>query len=306
MGLKNLKVEIGKIKLDSPVIMASGTFGYGTEKFNFIDYKKIGAITTKTITLQPWTGNPQPRIYETYSGMINSIGLQNPGVFYFVKNILPVIKKNFKKVFVSITGKSEKEFIDIIRVLGKEKVDAIELNLSCPNYEKTQKMISQDSDLTYKLIKSIKNETDIPLIAKLSPNVTDITEIAISAEEGGVDIISLINTVKGLSIDFKKMRIIDGGLSGGCIKPVGLKCVYEVYKVVKIPIIGIGGIINGMDAVEYFLVGASAIGIGSGLFTNSNIIEDVINSLIDFMKKKGKKNLKEITGLLNEKRGNFK
>jgi len=306
MGLKNLKVEIGKIKLDSPVIMASGTFGYGTEKFNFIDYKKIGAITTKTITLQPWTGNPQPRIYETYSGMINSIGLQNPGVFYFVKNILPVIKKNFKKVFVSITGKSEKEFIDIIRVLGKEKVDAIELNLSCPNYEKTQKMISQDSDLTYKLIKSIKNETNIPLIAKLSPNVTDITEIAISAEEGGVDIISLINTVKGLSIDFKKMRIIDGGLSGGCIKPVGLKCVYEVYKVVKIPIIGIGGIINGMDAVEYFLVGASAIGIGSGLFTNSNIIEDVINSLIDFMKKKGKKNLKEITGLLNEKRGNFK
>jgi dihydroorotate dehydrogenase (NAD+) catalytic subunit len=306
MGLKNLKVEIGKIKLDSPVIMASGTFGYGTEKFNFIDYKKIGAITTKTITLQPWTGNPQPRIYETYSGMINSIGLQNPGVFYFVKKILPVIKKNFKKVFVSITGKSEKEFIDIIRVLEKEKVDAIELNLSCPNYEKTQKMISQDSDLTYKLIKSIKNETDIPLIAKLSPNVTDITEIAISAEEGGVDIISLINTVKGLSIDFKKMRIIDGGLSGGCIKPVGLKCVYEVYKVVKIPIIGIGGIINGMDAVEYFLVGASAIGIGSGLFTNSNIIEDVINSLIDFLKKKGKKNLKEITGLLNEKRGNFK
>jgi dihydroorotate dehydrogenase (NAD+) catalytic subunit len=306
MGLKNLKVEIGKIKLDSPVIMASGTFGYGTEKFNFIDYKKIGAITTKTITLQPWTGNPQPRIYETYSGMINSIGLQNPGVFYFVKNILPVIKKNFKKVFVSITGKSEKEFIDIIRVLGKEKVDAIELNLSCPNYEKTQKMISQDSDLTYKLIKSIKNETNIPLIAKLSPNVTDITEIAISAEEGGVDIISLINTVKGLSIDFKKMRIIDGGLSGGCIKPVGLKCVYEVYKVVKIPIIGIGGIINGMDAVEYFLVGASAIGIGSGLFTNSNIIEDVINSLIDFLKKKGKKNLKEITGLLNEKKGNFK
>ncbi|HOM26442.1 MAG TPA: dihydroorotate dehydrogenase [bacterium] len=306
MGIKKLKVELGKIKLDSPIIMASGTFGYGTEKLDFIDFEKIGAITTKTITYQPWSGNPQPRIYETYSGMINNIGLQNPGVFYFTKNILPFIRKKFKRVFVSITGRSEKEFIDIIKILNKENIDAIELNLSCPNFEKNQKMISQDANLTHKLIKKIKNETDIPLIAKLSPNVTDITEIAIAAQEGGVDILALINTVRGLGVDIKKMRVINGGLSGSSIKPIGLKCVYEVYKVVDIPIIGIGGITEGRDAVEYFLSGASAVGIGSGLFTNTKIIDEVIESLREFLKKTGKENLKEITGLLNEKKGNHK
>ncbi|MCM8811252.1 MAG: dihydroorotate dehydrogenase [Candidatus Omnitrophica bacterium] len=304
MGIKKLQVELGKIILETPIIMASGTFGYGLEEINFIDYKKIGAITTKTITYYPWEGNPQPRIYETYSGMINNIGLQNPGVFYFIKNILPEIRKRFKKIFVSISGRTENEFIEIVKIMNKEKIDALELNLSCPNFEKKQKMISQSSELTYKIVKKIKNETSIPLIAKLSPNVTDIKEIAIAAEEAGVDIISVINTVKGLSVDLKKKKIIDGGLSGGCIKPIGLKSVYDIYKVVNIPIIGIGGIIKGTDAIEYFLVGASAIGIGSGLFTNSKIIDEVVESLIDFLNQTNKKNLKEITGLLNEKQRN--
>ncbi len=304
MGIKKLQVELGKIILETPIIMASGTFGYGLEEINFIDYKKIGAITTKTITYYPWEGNPQPRIYETYSGMINNIGLQNPGVFYFIKNILPEIRKRFKKIFVSISGRTENEFIEIVKIMNKEKIDALELNLSCPNFEKKQKMISQSSELTYKIVKKIKNETSIPLIAKLSPNVTDIKEIAIAAEEAGVDIISVINTVKGLSVDLKKKKIIDGGLSGGCIKPIGLKSVYDIYKVVNIPIIGIGGIIKGTDAIEYFLVGASAIGIGSGLFTNSKIIDEVVESLIDFLNQTNKKNLIEITGLLNEKQRN--
>ncbi|MCM8767681.1 MAG: dihydroorotate dehydrogenase [Candidatus Omnitrophica bacterium] len=304
MGIKKLQVELGKIILETPIIMASGTFGYGLEEINFIDYKKIGAITTKTITYYPWEGNPQPRIYETYSGMINNIGLQNPGVFYFIKNILPEIRKRFKKIFVSISGRTENEFIEIVKIMNKEKIDALELNLSCPNFEKEQKMISQSPELTYKIVKKIKNETSIPLIAKLSPNVTDIKEIAIAAEEAGVDIISVINTVKGLSVDLKKKKIIDGGLSGGCIKPIGLKSVYDIYKVVNIPIIGIGGIIKGTDAIEYFLVGASAIGIGSGLFTNSKIIDEVVESLIDFLNQTNKKNLKEITGLLNEKQRN--
>ncbi|MCM8784782.1 MAG: dihydroorotate dehydrogenase [Candidatus Omnitrophica bacterium] len=303
MGIEKLRIKLGHIELKTPIIMASGTFGYGLEKINFIDYKKIGAITTKTITYYPWEGNPQPRIYETYSGMINSIGLQNPGVFYFIKNILPKIRKKFNKIFVSISGRTENEFIQLIKIMNKEKIDALELNLSCPNFEKEQKMISQSSDLTYKIVKKIKNETSIPLIAKLSPNVTNIKEIAIAAEEAGIDMISVINTVKGLCVDLKKMKIIDGGLSGGCIKPIGLKCVYDIYKVVKIPIIGIGGIIKGTDAIEYFLVGASAIGIGSGLFTNSQIIDEVIKSLINFLNKTKSKNLKEITGLLNEKKG---
>ncbi len=301
MGLKILKTRLGKIELETPIIMASGTFGYGIEKIDFIDTKKIGAITTKTITLYPWKGNPQPRIYETYSGMINCIGLQNPGVFYFVKNILPEIRKKYEKIFVSITEKTEKELMQIVKIISKENVDAIELNLSCPNFEKKRKMISQDPDLTYRIIKMVKNETAIPLIAKISPNVTDIKEIAIACEKAGADILSLINTVKGLRIDFKKMKIIDGGLSGPCIKPIGLKCVYDVYKVVKIPIIGIGGIINGMDALEYLLVGASAIGIGSGLFNNSHIIDDIYFSLIKYLKENKFKNVGQVIGLLNEK-----
>lgn len=300
MGI-NLKVKLGKIELKTPVIMASGTFEYGLSDIEFIDKNKIGAITTKTITYQPFPGNPQPRIYETEYGMINRIGLQNPGVFYFIKNILPEIRKKYEKIFVSITGRNEKEFIELTRIISKERVSAIELNLSCPNFEKGKLMISQIPELTYKIIRIVKNETDIPIIAKLSPNVADIKEIAVACEKGGADIISLINTVKGLRIDFKKMEIIDGGLSGPSIKPIGLKCVYDVYKVVNIPIIGIGGIVKGEDAVEYFLVGASAIGIGSGLFTNSMIIDDVIDSLRDFIERKKFKSIKEIVGLLNEK-----
>jgi len=301
MGLKLLKTKLGKIELETPIIMASGTFGYGLEKVDFIDIKKIGAITTKTITFSPWKGNPQPRIYETYSGMINSIGLQNPGVFYFVKNILPEIRKKYKKVFVSITDKTEKELLEIVKIISKEKVDAIELNLSCPNFEKKRKMISQDPDLTYKVIKMVKNETHIPLIAKISPNVTDIKEIAIACEKGGADILSLINTVKGLRIDFKKMKVIDGGLSGPCIKPIGLKCVYDVYKVVNIPIIGIGGIVKGMDALEYIMLGATAIGIGSGFFNNPNIIDDVYFTLVKYLKENRYETIENIIGLLNEK-----
>ncbi|MCS7179846.1 MAG: dihydroorotate dehydrogenase, partial [bacterium] len=214
MGIEKLKTKLGKIELETPIIMASGTFGYGVEDIEFIDPKKIGAVITKTITYFPWPGNPQPRIYETECGMINSIGLQNPGVFYFLKNILPQIQKKYNKIFVSITGKTEKEFIDLIRILNKETVDAIELNLSCPNYEKNKKMISQSSELSNKIMKMVKNETNKTIIAKLSPNVSDIKEIAIACEEGGADVISLINTVKGIAIDFKNNRIIDGGLSG--------------------------------------------------------------------------------------------
>lgn len=302
MGIENIKIKLGKIELTSPIILASGIFGFGDEIPDFVDIKKIGAITTKTITYQPFKGNPQPRIYETYSGMINSIGLQNPGIFYFIENILPKIRKKYKKIFVSITGKTEKEIIDLVKIITKENVDAIELNLSCPNFEKSKKMVSQDPDLTYKIIKIVKDNTDLPLIAKLTPNVTDIKEIAINAQKGGADILSLINTVKGLRIDLKKMKIIDGGLSGPSIKPIGLKCVYEVYKVVNIPIIGIGGILKGLDALEYILVGASAVGIGSGFFTNINIINEVIETLKGYLKKGKFKNINEIIGLLNEKK----
>ncbi|MCM8807841.1 MAG: dihydroorotate dehydrogenase, partial [Candidatus Omnitrophica bacterium] len=200
---------------------------------------------------------------------------------------------------------SEKEFVEIIKIVSKKRIDAIELNLSCPNFENEKKMISQSSELTFKIVKSVKNETDIPVIVKLTPNVTEIKEIAISAEEGGADILSLINTIKGLAVDFKKMRVIDGGLSGPSIKPVGLKCVYDVYKVVNIPIIGMGGITCGLDAIEYFLVGASAIGIGSGFYSNPQIIDDIYKTLKNFLRKNKFKSIREMIGLLNEKKENF-
>ncbi len=294
MGMKIIKTNLGKIELETPIILSSGVFGFGEEMPDLIDIKKI--------TYKPLKGNVQPRIYETYSGMINSIGLQNPGVFYFIENILPKIKKKFKKIFVSITGKTEDEFIDLTKIISKEKVDAIELNLSCPNFEKNRKMISQDPDLTYKIVKIVKENTDLPVIAKLTPNVTDIKEIAISAQKGGADILCLINTLKGLRIDLKKMKIIDGGLSGPSIKPVGLKCVYEVYKVVNIPIIGTGGIFKGQDGIEYILAGANAIGIGSGFFNNINIIDEIIEKLLNFIKKGKFGKLDKIVGLLNEKK----
>jgi len=300
----NLNTELGKLKLNSPIIMASGTFGYGTEKFPFIDYKKIGAITTKTITYENWEGNPQPRISEIPSGMINNIGLQNPGIKYFCEKIYPSLEKLKKegvKIFVSITDRTLDNIIKIVEKLNNLKIDAIELNFSCPNFEKNNLMISQIPDKTFSVVKETKEVSKFPVITKLSPNVTDIAEIAIAASEGGSDILCMVNTVKGIFFDWKREKIIEGGISGQCIKGIGLRCVYDVYKKVKIPIIGLGGIVCGKDALEYILIGADAIGIGSGFFSNPGIVNDVFNYLSSYLTKKGIKNIKQIVGILNEK-----
>lgn len=302
MGLEKLRVFLGKIELKTPFIMASGIFGFGETDINFLNIGKIGAFTTKTLTYYPMKGNLGPRIYETYGGMINSIGLQNPGIHYFIEKVLPNIKKKFDKIFVSITGNDEEEFVKLIKILNEENIDGIELNLSCPNFKKSKKMISQDPDLTFKIIKTIKNETKIPIIAKLSPNVTDISTIAVAAEEAGADMVSLINTVKGLRINLKKMEIIDGGLSGPAIKPIGLKCVYDIYKVIKIPIIGIGGICTAQDAIEYFLVGANAVEIGSGFFNNPAILDEISDGVIKFLTENNFKSIEDMIGILNEKK----
>jgi len=216
MGV-NLKVKAGKLKLNSPIVMVSGTFGYGTEKLDFIDYKKIGAITTKTITYEKWKGNPQPRISEIPCGMINSIGLQNPGVNYFCEKIYPSLerlKKKGIKIFVSITDRTLENMIKIVEKINTIKIDAIELNLSCPNFERGKKMISQSSEKAFSVVKEIKKTSKFPVISKISPNVTDIVEIACAVEEGGTDVLSLINTVKGFVFDWKRKRIIEGGISG--------------------------------------------------------------------------------------------
>ncbi len=300
-----LGVKIGPLVMNSPIVMAGGIFSYGEVNIDFVNYKKLGAIVTKTVSLKPRKGNPQPRIWETSSGMINSVGLQNPGIKDFIKNTLPSIKRDGVKVIISIMGEDEEEISRITRILMGEKnsYNAIELNLSCPNVNRDEIMTSQSPEMTSKFVKSVKRVCgDMPLIVKLSPNVTDIVEIAASAEEAGADALSMINTVKALSVDFKNNRIIEGGLSGPSVKHIGLKAVYDVYKKSGIPIIGIGGITSGKDALEYIAVGASAVGLGSGFFSNPLLIDEVYDTLSRFLRENRFKTLADITGLLNEKK----
>ncbi|MCX8082444.1 MAG: dihydroorotate dehydrogenase [bacterium] len=301
MGIKGIEIRLGKLNLKTPVIIASGIFSYGEVKLNYLDYEKIGAIVTKTITLNPRKGNPQPRIWETSSGMINCIGLQNPGIKEFLEKGL--YKIDGVKTIVSISGESPEEIKRMLELLVKKGVETIELNLSCPNVNRNNRMVAQSPEDTYNFIRNakeiFKRET---VIAKLSPNITDITEIALSAEEAGADAISLINTLKAVAVDIENMRIIEGGLSGSCVKPVGLKAVYDVYKKVKIPVIGMGGITTGKDALEYILAGASAVGIGSGLFSNPYIVDQIYETFTEFLKTHRLKNISEATGLLNEKK----
>ena len=298
-----LKIKLGKLSLDSPIIMVSGTFGYGTELANLINYKHIGAITTKTITFNQWDGNPQPRLLETSSGLINSIGLQNPGLHNFIRKNIPEFKKLKPKIIVSFSGRNEKEIAKLTEnLVAQKEIDAIEFNISCPNFQKTENMISQDSSFTYKMVRLVKSKSGkMPLVVKLSPNVTDITEIALASEEGGADILSLINTVKGMGINIKERKIVLGGLSGPAIKPIGLRAVYETYKKIKIPIIGIGGICSGKDALEYLFAGATAVGIGSCLFSNPLIVDEIYGFLKNYLKENNIRKLDKIVGSMNKK-----
>jgi len=303
MGMKPLEVRLGRLSLKTPIIMASGIFSYGEVNIDYLDYKKLGAITTKTITFLPREGNPQPRIWETHSGMINCVGLQNPGIEEFIKKGLYKVNIKGVKTIVSISGNNTDEIKKMTEMLMDKGVEAIELNLSCPNVNRENRMVSQSPEDTYRFVKAAKDiAKNITIIAKLSPSVTDITEIALSAERGGADAIGLINTVKAMAVDIEKKRVIEGGLSGPAIKPVGLKAVYDVYKKVKVPLIGIGGITTGEDALEYILIGASAIETGSGFFSNPYLIDRIYETLTRFLKENNLKKVIDATGLLNEKK----
>lgn len=292
----DLRVNIGRLKLRNPVMVSSGTFGYADEFKGFIDLKKLGAVVTKTITLNPRQGNQPPRTCETPSGMLNSIGLENPGIEAFVREKLPLLKKTGVPVIVSIAAESDPgEFIVLAKRLDKlAEVAAIELNISCPNIKaegRRQKaqvknprpLISQDSKATYDLVKSVRRATKKTLIAKLSPNVTDITEIAQAAESAGSNAVSLINTLAGMSIDVKKKapRIagVTGGLSGPAIRPVAVRMVWEVYQKIKIPIIGMGGIIDTLSALEFIIAGSTAVSVGTANFVNPKVTVEIISGL---------------------------
>lgn len=302
--MANLATEICGIKMKNPVMAASGTFGYGEEASNFIDLNKLGAIVTKTITLKPREGNPPPRIVETASGMLNSIGLQNKGIKDFIENNLPFLSKFDIPVIANIAGDSAKEYAELAKILSKESlVKGIEINISCPNVEKGGMFFCFDPKATEEVVKTVKKETALPVIAKLSPNVTDIMVIAKAAEDAGADGISLINTLLGMAIDIEnrgsRLGTKTGGLSGPAIKPIAIRMVWQAAQVVKIPIIGIGGIMSGNDAIEFFLAGASAVQVGTVNFVDTQAPIRIVEEIGEYLDRHGIENYKDLIKALS-------
>ncbi len=297
----DLSVKIAGIKFKNPVITASGTFGYGEEYLKFLDLNKIGGITVKGLSSKPGNGNPPSRICETPAGMLNSIGLQNIGADAFIREKLPILRKYETKILVNIFGYSEKEYLEVAKKLDyAEGIHGLEVNISCPNIKKGGIAFGKNAKLTYSLVKKLKASVSLPLIVKLSPNVSDITEIAIAAEDGGADALSLINTLNGMAIDIKtrkpKLGNISGGLSGPAIKPVALYMVFSVYQKVKIPLIGMGGIINYKDAIEFFLAGAAAVSIGTANFINPKVTEEIVDGIENFLIENKIRSIRELVG----------
>jgi dihydroorotate dehydrogenase (NAD+) catalytic subunit len=296
-----LSVKLGPLQLKNPVILASGTFG--TQMGSFINLDKLGGIITKTITLKPRLGNPPPRIVEVPGGMINSIGLENPGLDKFCEEYLPVLKKYRTVRIVSIAGNVLAEYAEIARALEKVSgIDALELNISCPNVKKGGEVIATSISATTEVVKSVRRVTHRPLIVKLSPRVTDITEIADAARQAGADIIALINTIPAMAVDWTNCKPclgnITGGLSGPCIKPVALKMVWETALKAKLPIIGIGGIMEAKDVLEFMVVGASAVSVGTGSLVDPAIPAQIVDELPRLLARHKIKSLRELIGTL--------
>ncbi len=296
----NTKINFAGIEMKNPVTVASGTFGYGREYSEFFNLSLLGAVITKGTSLKPKSGNKPPRICETASGMLNSIGLQNPGVEYFANNDLPFLKKFDTKIIVNACGSSIDEYVDLCRILNTLDIDGVELNLSCPNVKEGCMAFGNTYEGVKKVTSAVRKVLDKPLIVKLTPNVTDIASIAKGVEDGGADAVSLINTLLGMKIDIYKRKPMlannTGGLSGPAIKPVAVRMIYQVSKAVNIPILGMGGIISGEDAIEFMLAGASAISIGAGNFINPYTSIKTIEGIQEYMKKCGIENVSDIVG----------
>lgn len=299
----DLSVNIGKLKLKNPVMAASGTFGYAEEFRDFMILSKLGAIVTKTITLKPRRGNPSPRTCETAAGLINSIGLENPGIDVFLKEKLPALARIGVPLVVSISSEDDPaEFTELARRLDKIKAaGAIELNISCPNMRKT-KLISQDRNSTYEVVRAVRRVTRKTLITKLSPNVACISDIAQAAEDAGTDAVALVNTFGAMRIDVNKRRplvaAVTGGLSGPAIRPIAVKMVWEASQKIKVPIIGIGGIMDTSSALEFFIAGASAVQIGTANFINPKASVEIIDGIKEYMAQNKMQNLSYLTGSL--------
>lgn len=297
-----MKVNLAGVELKNPVMTASGTFGSGEEYSEFVDLNSLGAVVTKGVANVPWPGNPTPRIAETYGGMINAVGLQNPGIEVFCKRDIPFLKKYDTKIIVNVCGKTTEDYCEVVERLAEEPVDLLEINISCPNVKEGGIAFGQDPRAVEAITKEVKKRARQPVIMKLSPNVTDITETARAAEAGGADVLSLINTLTGMKIDVHRRTFAlankTGGLSGPAIKPIAVRMVYQAANAVKVPIIGMGGISCAEDAVEFLLAGASAVSVGTANFFNPAATAEIIEGIEAYMEKYGFASVKDLVGIV--------
>ena len=298
--MKNTKVTIAGVEFKNPVMTASGTFGSGMEYSEFVDLNCLGAVVTKGVANVPWEGNPTPRVMETYGGMLNAIGLQNPGIDVFIERDIPFLKQFDTKIIVNVCGRTVEDYIEVVEKLGDQPVDMLEINVSCPNVSHGGIAFGQNPDCLYDITKQIKAKAKQPIIMKLSPNVTDITEMARAAESAGSDALSLINTITGMKIDIHKRAFAlankTGGLSGPAIKPVAVRMVYQAAQAVKIPIIGMGGLANAEDAIEFMLAGATGVAVGAMNFVNPYTTAEVVKGIEEYMERYHVENLTELIG----------
>lgn len=301
----NLSVDIAGVTMKNPVTTGSGTFGSGEEFSEFVDLNQLGAVVTKGVANVPWPGNPTPRVAEVYGGMLNAVGLQNPGIELFCKRDIPFLKKYDTRIIVNVCGRSTTDYCEVVERLADEPVDMLEINISCPNVKEGGIAFGQDPKAVEAITNEVKKVAKQPVIMKLSPNVTDITEMAKAAEAGGADALSLINTITGMKIDINRRCFVlankTGGMSGPAIHPVAVRMVYQTAQAVQIPIIGMGGIMNAEDAIEMILAGATAVSVGTANFTDPSVTEKIVTGIEDYMRKFQVNDIKELVGAVHER-----
>ena len=296
----NTSVTFAGVTLKNPILTASGTFGSGQEYAQFVDLNKLGGVVTKGVANVPWEGNPTPRVAEVYGGMLNAIGLQNPGIDVFVERDIPFLTKYDTRIVVNVCGRSEADYVEVVERLADQPVDLLEINISCPNVKEGGIAFGQDAKAAATITKAVKAVAKQPIVMKLSPNVTDIAYMAQAVEAAGADAVSLINTLTGMKIDVKKRKFAlankTGGMSGPAIHPIAVRMVYQVAQAVKIPILGMGGVMSAEDALELMLAGATAVSVGTANFTNPRITEEIIEGIKDFMAEQGVRDITELIG----------
>ena len=300
----NTRVNLAGVLLKNPIMTASGTFGSGQEYSEFVDLNKLGAVVTKGVANVPWPGNPTPRVAELYGGMLNAIGLQNPGIDVFVQRDIPFLTHYDTRIIVNVCGKTASDYIEVVERLVEQPVDMLEINISCPNVKEGGIAFGQNAASVEEITKEVKKYAKQPVIMKLSPNVTDITEMAKAAEAGGADVISLINTLTGMKIDVNRRKFAlanrTGGMSGPAVHPIAVRMVYQAAQAVNIPIIGMGGVQSTEDALELILAGATAVSVGTANFTNPAATIDIINGIQDYMENNGVEDINELIGAVTD------